>query len=153
MLNEPVYADEPYEIINHIYNAWLYWQVSAQIHGDEAGEIARWESSAEFRSQEVVGNARRGVPVRAPDPVPKAKLMPGLVKDLITEVAGVEEVLEKLPELTFQSFVNFHEKSEPIVQAEQYAGLVYAWEAAGRPLDSQRNVIAHARNVLNLPAR
>lgn len=152
-VGQPVYADEEYEVINHTYTCSLAWQLEADLHGQEV-DLTRWQAEVPFRTQEVKGNAKHGVPVRAPDPVPKAKLMPGLVKALVAKVGNVDEVVEALPEMTLQSFANFYakEKAGALSQAEGLLALVYGWEQAGQQPEFRAGVVKYAREFLNLPA-
>lgn len=150
---QPVYAEEKYRVIKHTYTCSLAWELEADLHGQDV-ELTRWQAEVPFRTQEVSGNAEHGVPVRAPDPVPKAKLMPGLVKALVAKVDSVDKVVDALPEMTLQSFVNFYanEKAGPVSQAEGLLELVYGWEKAGRKVEFRERVVQYARGFLNLPA-
>jgi hypothetical protein len=151
-LTEPVYADEGYDVINHRYTCELVWEMEANLRGQYVG-LGEWSATTEFKTQEVDGNASRGVPVRAPDAVPKAKLMPGLVKDLVAKIGRVDVIVEQLPDMTMQAFVNFYQEKQaaPFAQLEGHLGLVYAWESTGRKLAFAANVRTYAREVLNLP--
>jgi hypothetical protein len=150
---EPVYDDEKYKVVDHVISCSISWNLEANLRGEDVS-AARWQASAEFRTQEVRGNARHGVPVRAADKVPKAKLMPGLVKDLVKQVGNVDDVLKQLPGMTQQAFANFYAEkgAQPIDQANGHLSLLYAWESVGRKLDDRPNVIQYARNILNLPS-
>lgn len=149
---EPVYADEKYQVIDHVITCSISWEVGANLRGEDV-DASRWQAETDFRTQEVRGNAGHGVPVRAPDQPPKAKLMPGLVKDLVQRVGNVDAVIARLPELTQQAFANFFQAKEasPVNQANGHLSLLYAWESVGRRIDSRPSVIQYARTVLNLP--
>jgi hypothetical protein len=149
---EPVYDNEEYQVIDHVITCSISWELQANLRG-EAVDAGRWQAETEFRTQEVRGNADHGVRVRAPDKAPKAKLMPGLVKDLVQRVGRVDDVVKRLPELTEQAFVNFYaaKGAGPIDQANGHLSLLYAWESTGRKIDARPNVVHYARNVLNLP--
>ena len=83
---EPVYDNEEYHIIDHVITCSIRWALQAKLHGPEI-RLTQWQAETDFKTREVDGNASHGVPVRRPDPAPKAKLMPGLVKDLLREYA------------------------------------------------------------------
>jgi hypothetical protein len=151
-LNEPVYADESYQYIEHDYTCESGWGVAASLHGEEVA-VTMHTASTRFQSVEIVGNASRGVPVKALVPLPVTKLEATLARELVKKAAQVDELVELLPAMTLQSFGNFFHGKEvnDLALMEQYLGLVYAWERAGRSLDAREDIFKSARSGLNLP--
>ena len=150
-LNEPVYSDETYRIIHHVYTCSLGWSVIAELHG-AMQHVSAVEAETTFKTDEVAGNASHGVPVRSPQPVPREKLTKELVPRVIAKAANVDEVLAELPALTLQSFAAFHQETAPIKRADQFVALAYAWSAKNRilPRDAKKEIFAYAAQVLNL---
>lgn len=152
-VDEPVYADEEYAVIDHVYTCSIAWALEANLHGQDV-DVTRWDAHKEFRSQEIRGDASRGVPVKSPTPPWKVKLLPGLTQELGKKVSNVDDVIKKLPKLTFQSFATFfqaHEVSQ-LQQANGYLALLYAWESVGRETEFKDQIFQGVRDALNLPA-
>jgi hypothetical protein len=154
-IDEPVYADEAYDYIQHHYECDAVWSVVATIHGGQEVELAEHVASTTFDTDEVKGNASRGVPVKPAGAIPRAKLEATLARELVKKAAEVDELVKKLPELTLASFVNFHteHKTSTFAQADQFLGLLYAWERFGRTLGMKAEILASARTGLNLPPK
>jgi hypothetical protein len=151
-LNEPIYADEPYDYIEHHYTCEAAWDVAASLHGEDV-VVARHTASTSFEAVEVAGDASRGVPVKAVT-FPQAKLEATLARELARKAANVDDLVKHLPAMTVQSFANFFQgrDASPLAVTENYLGLVYAWERVGRSLDDKEAILKSARTVLNLPA-
>lgn len=149
---EPVYDDEPYEYIQHHYQCLATWGVAAYLHGSEE-QVAEYHASTEFRTDEVAGDASRGVPVKRAAAVPEAKLLPGLARELVKQAGNVDEIVRQLPDMTLGAFYNFHtaNKSGTLLQTEQFLGLAYAWERAGRKLPQTSEILNAARQNFGLP--
>lgn len=144
------YAEESYAVIKHNYTCSILWELSANLHGTERF-VTEWDAATGFQADSVEGDASRGVPVKAPQPVPEQKFRISLVPALVAQVADVGEVIEELPLLTLEAFEAFHKKSPPLVRLDQLLALGYAWEAAGRPMKSFPTTVKEARLLLDLP--
>jgi hypothetical protein len=149
-IDEPVYDDEPYRIINHVYTCTLSWRIDAALHGATETVSYLPKAGTIFRTEEVAGDASHGVPVRAPQAVPREKLTKALVAPLVASAAKIDELLAQLPALTLQSFVAFHEKTPPAKRADQFLALAYAWEAQQQKFPAKADVFAYAEQVLSL---
>ncbi len=149
---EPVYDNETYEYIRHNYQCLATWGVTAYLHGSEM-EVAEYHASSEFRTDEVAGDASHGVPVKRAEPVPQARLLPGLARELVRQAANVDQFVDQLPEMTLEAFSNFHtaNRSGTLLQTEQFLGLAYAWERAGRKLEQTPEILKAAQQSLRLP--
>lgn len=150
-LSEPVYDNESYEVIHHVYTCTLRWRITAALHADPVA-IFQVETDTKFRTDEVSGNAAHGVPVRAPDAVPEEKLKRQLVPTLIGKVGKIDEWIDSLPELTFASFGNFHgqRKTDLYKVYDQYLALLFAWEKAGWKIKFRENVVEQTRQAFHL---
>lgn len=150
-LTEPVYADEEYQLMKLVYTCRLHWKIDALLHGQTVS-VAQRTAETTFRTEEVVGNASHGVPVRDEDPVPEEKLTRQLVKPLVAKAGNVDDLISALPDLTLQSFLNFHKakQTSDYKIADQCVALVYAWEAAGQKTSFKARAFEYARQLLNL---
>jgi len=150
-LSEPVYDNESYSVVHHVYTCTLRWQITAALHADPVA-FHQVEADTKFRTDEVSGNAAHGVPVRAPEAVPEEKLKRQLVPALISKVGKIDEWIDSLPELTFASFSNFHgsRKTDLYKAYDQYLALLFAWEQAGWKIKFRENVVDQARQAFHL---
>lgn len=150
-LSEPVYDNESYSIIHHVYTCTLRWQITAALH-DNPVDVHPVEAGTKFRTDAVVGNAAHGVPVKAAEPVPEEKLKRQLVPALITKAGRIDEWIDLLPELTFASFTNFHRerKTDLYKVYDQYLALLFAWEQAGWKIKFRDNVLEQTRQAFHL---
>lgn len=149
-VDEPVYADEAYSVVHHVYTCSVAWVLGASLHG-EIVTAAQWEAKTQFKSDEVVGNTAHNVPVHSPARVPEEKLEPSLNKTLLTRVSNVDDLVARLPDLTVASFASFHRNSDPLWRADQFLSLLYAWEAEGQILSPKKDILNQARALLSLP--
>jgi hypothetical protein len=133
-LTEAVYSNEPYKVITHRVGYSLNLRAqSATSQGRVMGEAENWSTGFAHETVEVVGDARRNVPVRDPQ-FPSPTVIANRLNDqLAKEVNRAEGIALKLSNASMDLIKAraVERKLDEAATTEQLWGVALLWGMAG----------------------
>jgi hypothetical protein len=151
-LEEPDYSNERYEVIKHVFNCILRWKIEATFGGEQQAQTVAWlAADTEFRTEEIAGNASRGVPVKPRQPLPEKKIAEDLTRPLIAKAANVDAIITELPMLTLRAIdASLQQQRNEVTGLDRMLGIIYAWESRGTSPSVKTQYQDYVRGLLGL---
>lgn len=150
-LSEPVYADEPYDVITHN----LTYSAELLLTPERSPAASRWRAQVAHQTVEVTGNRDRGVPVQAPSYPAAATLHRQLGQQLAERVRDTSPVMLSLGRSTFAELADRARQAghDALARADDLWALVLLWRSINVDPDGAARVEQDVRAALGLPRR
>lgn len=145
-VTEPVYANEPYDVITHNVDYTAEITATPQ-RGDSTG---RWRANLSHRTIEINGNKDRGVPVRTPSYPTTTDLNAKLSAQLVDRVRDPAPLVQSIADASFRALAS-RERREPLKLADELWSMMVLWRSIAVEPKAAAQIENGVRATLGLP--